>query len=95
MDGRVLRAGTSVTLFPEEIAVWVAGIAPATSNQSLRTYIAKILAHEMGHALGVNLHSPDARDIMFGGISDWSRDAPPYPWITENDRNTIGEAYCK
>jgi predicted Zn-dependent protease len=91
--GRVLLPGTRILLFLDPIVAEAARIELTAPNQ-LQPFVAKIMAHEMGHALGVLAHSPDPRDLMFGG-RDWSQAAPPYPWVTESDRHTVGEAYCR
>ena len=82
-SGRVLLPGSRILLYPDQILRWATKIQ-LTAPTQLQPFVAKIMAHEMGHALGVMVHSPDPRDLMFGG--DWSQDAPPYPWVTERDR---------
>ena len=56
------------------------------------------LAHEIGHALGIQLHSPDDADLMheygnFVPVRDDQRD--PRTFITPADRNTMRHAYCR
>jgi hypothetical protein len=58
---------------------------------------ANTLAHEIGHALGIQLHSPNEADLMseFGNFvpgRDDDRDARSF--ITAADRNTMLHAYC-
>ena len=59
---------------------------------------ANTLAHEIGHALGIQLHSPDESDLMnengnFLPGRDDARD--PRSFITAADRNTMLHVYCR
>lgn len=56
--------------------------------------IAQVTIHEMGHALGVFIHSREPGDVMYG------LQLPPpaaggYPWISASDLNTMAIAYCR
>lgn len=77
--GRMHRA--VLLLYPEARTTWT------------RDKVAQVTAHEMGHALGILLHSFDPADLMWGGGL-----GPPvierYPWITPADLNTLAYAYC-
>ena len=46
--------------------------------------------HEMGHALGLAGHSPDARDIMFSSFTTRVVDG-----LSERDRATLAELYAR
>jgi predicted Zn-dependent protease len=87
LDARRLRRGT-IRILPEIIR-------EVTQNQRLEEssdYIANIVGHEMGHALGVQKHSDDHTDLMH---SFRNHGRIPYPWVTQRDRNTMQEAYCR
>ena len=51
------------------------------------TYLQTVIAHEVGHALGIAGHSNDAGDLMYT-----SGNSSGYP--TTEDRNTIKTAYA-
>jgi predicted Zn-dependent protease len=55
--------------------------------------LASIVAHEMGHALAIDGHSPNASDLMYGGTINLNGDPAP-THITVSDRNTFMQAYC-
>lgn len=61
-------------------------IGPFRSRQVL----AKICLHEMGHALGMNGHSPNAYDVMYT-----SGNADGKLTLSERDKNTIKKLYPK
>jgi hypothetical protein len=49
-----------------------AGTAPqATKNQVGRS----VATHEVGHAVGINLHTTDPNDLMYQYSINWTRDA--------------------
>jgi predicted Zn-dependent protease len=79
--GRFIRKGT-ITLYPQAIRF---GAGPA------REVIARLVGHEMGHALGLGFHSDAPTDVM------WSRPAQSLvtPWISSRDVNTMLIAYCR
>lgn len=81
---RVLRRGT-IGLIRDQIR------RQATSD--VKGYIAKLVGHEMGHALGVRLHSDDPKDVMYGRTGRAA--GTPYPWVSQRDLNTLGTAYCR
>ena len=69
-----------------------------------QAYMAYGLAHEMGHAFGIVGHSQVFGDLMAGppavatipiDASDPATLANPLGWITESDRNTLWQAYCR
>jgi predicted Zn-dependent protease len=53
--------------------------------------IQQVVGHEMGHALGIMMHSPSSRDLMAGEIRV-GRDGNA---ITAADRHTLLQAYCE
>jgi len=55
--------------------------------------LASIVAHEMGHALAIDGHSPNASDLMYGGTINLNGNPAP-THITVSDRNTFMQAYC-
>lgn len=87
VDHRRLGHGT-IEIYPEVAQEIVrARHIPESSD-----YVANIVAHEMGHALGVQKHSNDRSDLMHSGRN---HGAVPYPWVTQRDLNTMQEAYCR
>jgi predicted Zn-dependent protease len=54
------------------------------------------LTHEIGHALGIVMHSPDRGDLMHpsGNFSPESGNDPASSFITAADRNALLHAYC-
>jgi len=83
LEGRVLRRGR-IVLYPAHVSV-----PPA----ELPAYVAKLTGHEMGHALGLSLHSSDESDLMFQNARRST--GRPYPWLSPSDLNTLGTAYCR
>jgi predicted Zn-dependent protease len=61
-------------------------IAPIRGRQLLAT----ICLHEMGHALGMNGHSPNNHDVMYPSSSIYDKAAPV---LSERDKNTIRKLY--
>src|SRR5262249_32317709 len=53
-----------------------------------RLLVEKICLHEMGHALGMNGHSPNSRDVMYS-----SANLDDKPVLSERDKNTIRKLY--
>lgn len=57
-----------------------------------------VIAHEIGHALGVRIHSPDPADLMYerGNFIPGRDDRKqPSKFVTRADANTLLEAYCR
>lgn len=82
--GRLLRRGT-IVLVRDQIQ---------RSATDLQPFIAKLVGHEMGHALGLFFHSEDPADLMYPR-SNLAAAGRLYPWVSERDLNTIGTAYCR
>ena len=80
-----IRRGGDIYLCPENFG--------ATPGDVLR--VAKVVGHEVGHALGLAGHSGDAADLMYGEDYDVLAPAASYPWVSRRDLNTLGTAYCK
>lgn len=59
--------------------------------------VSSTVAHEMGHALGVMLHSPDPADLMAPGPlrNPIQIGQDPRTFITPSDLNTMSHAYCR
>lgn len=55
-----------------------------------RQLMAKICLHEMGHALGMNGHSPNNHDVMYPSPSIYDKSVPV---LSERDKNTIRKLY--
>jgi predicted Zn-dependent protease len=59
--------------------------------------LTEVAAHEWGHALGINGHSDDRRDLMYAVttryISLGDSFSPPARTVSERDLNTIKRAY--
>ncbi len=81
---RMMRGGT-IELYPA-----ILGNHPA---DYLRRIVAKLTGHEMGHALGLALHSVDDHDLMFHSV--YTATQTSYPWVSQRDLNTVGTAYCR
>ena len=81
----------SMARFPDDVSLIKRGLQRRVTLHTVNT-----LAHEIGHALGIQLHSPDASDLMnedgnFLPGRDDARD--PRSFITAADRNTMLHAY--
>jgi predicted Zn-dependent protease len=83
VSDRVLRKGV-IELFPQAIDL---------RSLSARAIIGRLVAHEMGHALGLMFHSDDPLDLMGGGPA--AGFGEPYPWASSRDLNTMMTAYCR
>ena len=55
--------------------------------------VAKVIAHELGHALGIAGHSDDSLDVMYG--EDYAVAPARYPYVSARDLNTLQIAYCR
>ena len=55
-----------------------------------RLLLAKICLHEMGHALGMNGHSPNSHDVMYPSSSIYDKSAPV---LSARDKSTIRRLY--
>jgi hypothetical protein len=89
----ITSAAVQMARFPDDVALVERGLQRRVVLQTVNT-----LAHELGHALGVQLHSPDEADLMneFGNflpVRDDARD--PQSFVTAADRNTMLHAYCR
>jgi hypothetical protein len=62
------------------------------SEWQFEAKIGKLVAHEMGHALGINGHSSDSTDVMSDGLGDPELDYGK--WISQADANTLMHSYC-
>jgi len=87
IQGRVLTEATTTIERPPSDAVDVQG----GQQGFIATAVAQIIAHEMGHALGILLHSTDGADLMAARLYVGT----PAPWITAADRHTLLHAYCE
>ncbi len=67
------------------------------SQLQFENYASYVATHEMGHALGLQSHSPNIGDVMHeGGLTDQKSMTIPFPeWITQADANTLAHAYCR
>lgn len=80
---RIVRGGR-IYICPENFG--------ATPSDVLR--VAKLVGHEMGHALGIGGHSTAPADLMYEDDASVNAPAGSYPWVTTRDINTLGTAYC-
>jgi hypothetical protein len=84
--GRVIVRSTTTVSRPERDGDLVdRGLSPQVIELA-----AQIVGHEMGHALGILLHSPDSRDLMARVIR-----AGAGSTLTAADRHTFQQAYCR
>jgi hypothetical protein len=93
VGNRITGVTIQIARFPDDTKLIEAGQRRRVLLQTVNT-----LAHELGHALGITMHSPDDADLMnesgnfFPGRDD-RRD--PGTFVTAADRNTLLHAYCK
>jgi len=75
-------SGSRVTAATVTLNVW-----DGIDYYGLAAQVRTVAAHEFGHALGIDGHSPDSEDVMY---------ATPTPGasLTDQDVNTIRTAYC-
>lgn len=62
------------------------------SEWQFESKIGEIVAHEMGHALGINGHSSNPADLMASSLGEPQLDFKT--WISQADANTLLHAYC-
>lgn len=75
-------------------ATWLSQVNQGLlSFSAWRNDVATIVAHEMGHALGIAEHSPDPGDIMY--FQQLRRGLPPAWLISDADINTMLHSYCQ
>ena len=89
----ITSASIQIARFANDVSVVELGTQRRSTLQTLNT-----LAHEIGHALGIQMHSPDEADLMnengnFLPGRDDARDARSF--VTVADRNTLLHAYCR
>lgn len=89
----ITSASIQMGRLPDDVSLIERGLQRRVTLQTANT-----LAHEIGHALGIQLHSPDESDLMnengnFLPGRDDARD--PRSFITAADRNTMLHAYCR
>ncbi len=93
-EGNVITAAViQLARFPDDVSMIERGLQRRVTLHTVNT-----LAHEIGHALGIQLHSPDESDLMnengnFQPVRDDERD--PRSFVTAADRNTMLDAYCR
>jgi hypothetical protein len=79
--------------YPDDLSLIKGGLQRRVTRHTVNT-----LAHELGHALGIQLHSPDASDLMHEDgnfLPGRDDDRNPRSFITAADRNTMLHAYCR
>ncbi len=89
----ITSASIQLARLPDDVSMIERGRQRRVTLQTVNT-----LAHELGHALGIQLHSPDDADLMnehgnFVPGRDDERD--PRSFVTAADRNTMLHAYCR
>ena len=89
----ITSASIQLARLPDDVSMIERGRQRRVTLQTVNT-----LAHELGHALGIQLHSPDDADLMnehgnFVPGRDDERD--PRSFITAADRNTMLHVYCR
>jgi len=57
--------------------------------------ITQVVAHEMGHALGIRSHSLNAMDLMAAGGNRQNGESDIDNWISTADALTLSHAYCQ
>lgn len=87
VSGReLLRATTDIERPPSDVDA-----ADKGPGGHVHAAVSRVVSHEMGHALGIMLHSPNVEDLMFAAI----RLDPGGQSITPADRHTLYHAYCQ
>jgi hypothetical protein len=89
----ITSASIQMARFPDDVAMMERGQQRRVTLHTVNT-----LAHEIGHALGIQMHSPDDSDLMneHGNFLPGRDDArDPRSFVTAADRNTLLHAYCR
>jgi hypothetical protein len=89
----ITSASIQMARYPDDVSLLERRLQRRVTLHTVNT-----LAHEIGHALGLQMHSPDEADLMnetgnFLPGRDDARD--PSSFITAADRNTMLHAYCR
>ncbi len=79
--------GPKYTVPPQEIEVNL-DMIDHKYKEARYLLLRNIIAHELGHALGLLGHSPNNNDLMFNITDEYSR-------ISERDLNTLNKLYQK
>jgi predicted Zn-dependent protease len=79
--------GPKYTVPPQEIEVNL-DMIDHKYKEARYLLLRNIIAHELGHALGLLGHSPNNNDMMFNITDEYSR-------ISERDLNTLNKLYQK
>ncbi len=95
-NGRTVIVGADITLQRPNLKGAEVLLANGVWSQWMfNSYVANIVAHELGHALGIRGHSPNRGDLMAAGGNRGNGETDSANWITQADANTLSEAYCR